>query len=247
MNPFDITYGGALVAGLLSFVSPCVLPLVPAYICFLGGASLDQLIAEDGVDKALARRVFISSIAFVLGFGTVFVALGATATALSQVIAQHIDVLAKIAGVVIVLFGLHFAGVFRIGFLNFEKRFHLQDKPAGLVGAYVLGLAFAFGWTPCVGPVLATILMVASTGDSIWNGIGLLTAYAAGIGVPFLVAALFVRPFMAFMARFRRHMRTVEIVIGGLLVVTGIAIFTGSLANVSQWMLETFPGLVEGT
>jgi len=247
MNPFDITHGGALVAGILSFVSPCVLPLVPAYLCFLGGASLDQLTAEDGVDKALARRVFISAFAFVLGFGTVFVALGATATALSQVIAQYMDILAKIAGVVIVLFGLHFAGVFRIGFLNFEKRFHLEDKPAGVIGAYVLGLAFAFGWTPCVGPVLATILMVASTGDSIWNGIGLLSAYAAGIGVPFLIAALFVRPFMAFMARFRRHMRTVEIVIGGLLVITGIAIFTGSLAVVAQWMLETFPGLVDAT
>jgi len=247
MNPFDITHGGALVAGILSFVSPCVLPLVPAYLCFLGGASLDQLTAEDGVDKALARRVFISAFAFVLGFGTVFVALGATATALSQVIAQYMDILAKIAGVVIVLFGLHFAGVFRVGFLNFEKRFHLEDKPAGVIGAYVLGLAFAFGWTPCVGPVLATILMVASTGDSIWNGIGLLSAYAAGIGVPFLIAALFVRPFMAFMARFRRHMRTVEIVIGGLLVITGIAIFTGSLAVVAQWMLETFPGLVDAT
>jgi len=144
---------------------------------------------------------------------------------------------------VIVIFGLHFMGVFRIGFLNFEKRFHMENKPVGLVGAYLLGLAFAFGWTPCVGPVLATILMVAATGEDIWGGIFLLSAYAAGIGLPFLVAALAVKPFMGFMARFRKHMRKVEITIGSLLVLTGVAIFTGSLADVGQWMLETFPAL----
>jgi len=243
MDGFEVGYAGALVAGLLSFVSPCVLPLVPAYICFLGGASLDQLTAEEGVDSALARKVFISAVAFVLGFGTVFVVLGATATVLSQVIAQNIGTLGKIAGVVIVIFGLHFMGVFRIGFLNFEKRFHMENKPVGLVGAYLLGLAFAFGWTPCVGPVLATILMVAATGEDIWGGIFLLSAYAAGIGLPFLVAALAVKPFMGFMARFRKHMRKVEITIGSLLVLTGVAIFTGSLADVGQWMLETFPAL----
>lgn len=243
MDGFEVGYAGALVAGLLSFVSPCVLPLVPAYICFLGGASLDQLTAEEGVDSALARKVFVSAVAFVLGFGTVFVVLGATATVLSQVIAQNIGTLGKIAGVVIVIFGLHFMGVFRIGFLNFEKRFHMENKPVGLVGAYLLGLAFAFGWTPCVGPVLATILMVAATGEDIWGGIFLLSAYAAGIGLPFLAAALAVKPFMGFMARFRKHMRKVEITIGSLLVLTGVAIFTGSLADVGQWMLETFPAL----
>jgi len=243
MEGFDVSHAGAFIAGLLSFISPCVLPLVPAYICFLGGASLDQLTDEDGVDAALARRVFISAIAFVLGFGTVFVILGATATVLSQTIAQNIGLLGKIAGVVIVVFGLHFMGVFRISFLNFEKRFHMEDKPAGLVGSYLLGLAFAFGWTPCVGPVLATILMVAATGEDVWNGIFLLTSYAAGIGLPFLLAAFAVRPFMAFMSRFRKHMRKVELTIGSLLVLTGVAIFTGSLADVGQWMLETFPAL----
>ena len=243
MEGFEVGYAGAFAAGLLSFVSPCVLPLVPAYICFLGGASLDQLTAEEGVDSALARKVFVAAVAFVLGFGTVFVILGATATVLSQVIAQNIGTLGKIAGVVIVIFGLHFMGVFRIGFLNFEKRFHMENKPAGLVGSYLLGLAFAFGWTPCVGPVLATILMVAATGEDVWGGIFLLSAYAAGIGLPFLAAALAVKPFMEFMARFRKHMRKVEITIGSLLVLTGVAIFTGSLADVGQWMLETFPAL----
>lgn len=245
MDPFQISYVGALVAGFLSFASPCVLPLVPAYLCFLGGASLDQLTAENGVDKALERRVFISSIAFVLGFSTVFISLGATATALSTLIAQNLDVLGKIGGVIIVIFGLHYMGAFRIGFLNLEKRFHMESKPSGFVGSYFLGLAFAFGWTPCVGPILATILMVAASSDSIAYGTLLLTIYAVGLGVPFLLAAFAVRPFMKFMGRFRKHMRKVEITIGSLLIVTGVAIFTGSLADAAWWLLDTFPFLLE--
>ncbi|GAB4347051.1 MAG: cytochrome c biogenesis CcdA family protein [Gammaproteobacteria bacterium] len=241
MGAFEITYPGALLGGLLSFFSPCVLPLIPAYLCFLGGASMERLTAEEGMDRALARQVFVSSFIFVLGFSTVFVALGATATALSQVIAQNMGVLSKIAGVVIVLFGLHYAGLLPIRFLNFEKRIQLNSRPAGLAGAYLLGLAFAFGWTPCVGPILATILMVAATGETVWSGVSLLGFYAAGIGVPFLVAALAVRPFMAFMRRFRKHMRAVELSIGFLLVVTGVLIFTGGLADIAQWMLENIP------
>lgn len=241
MDPFNISYAGALGAGLLSFFSPCILPIVPAYISYLAGASLDQLIGEDDVDKQLSRRVFYSALSFVIGFGTVFVLLGASATLISDFIAGNINVLGKIAGVIIALFGLHFMGVFRIGFLNFEKRMHIEKKPSGLVGSYVLGLAFAFGWTPCVGPILATILMIASSNDSIWQGVGLLSSYAVGIGVPFLFAAAFVKPFMRFMAKFRRHMHKIEIAIGLLLIVTGIAIFTGTIAEASNWLLETFP------
>ncbi|MBL4613550.1 MAG: cytochrome c biogenesis protein CcdA [Magnetovibrio sp.] len=241
MDPFDITYWGSFGAGLLSFASPCVLPLIPAYLCFLGGASLDELTAEGGVDKQVQRRVFTSALAFVFGFATVFVALGATATTISGFIADNLNLLAKIAGVVIVIFGLHYMGLFKIGFLNFEKRFHLENKPAGLVGSYVIGLAFAFGWTPCVGPILATILMVAASGDDVMYGSSLLGVYAAGIGLPFLFAAFAVKPFMTFLGKFRRHMRKIEISIGALLVITGIAIFTGSLADVSNWLLETFP------
>ncbi|MBT4218472.1 MAG: cytochrome c biogenesis protein CcdA [Rhodospirillaceae bacterium] len=237
----EISYIGALTAGILSFVSPCILPLIPAYLCFLGGASLDELTAEDGIDAAVQRRVFVSALAFVIGFATVFIAMGASASALSRILIENIDVLSKIAGVVIVLFGMHYMGLFRIGFLNFEKRFHIENKPTGIVGSYVLGLAFAFGWTPCVGPILATILMVAAGNDSIMFGTTLLTAYAVGIGVPFLLAAFMVKPFMAFIGRFRKHMQKVEITIGVLLVVTGVAIFTGSLASASQWLLETFP------
>ncbi len=241
MDPFQISYAASLGAGFLSFASPCVLPLVPAYLSFLGGTSLEQLTAEGPVDRALTRRVFVSASAFVVGFGTVFVALGATATALSGFIAQYLDVLSKIAGAVIVLFGLHFMGVFRIGFLNFEKRFHIENKPSGLIGSYVLGLAFAFGWTPCVGPILVTILMVAAAGDSVWYGTSLLGTYAAGMGAPFLIAALAVKPFMKFMGRMRKHMRTVELTIGTLLVVTGVAIFTGLMADAAFWLLEIFP------
>jgi len=245
MDPFDITYLGSFGAGVLSFASPCVLPLIPAYLCFLGGASLEELTAEGGIDKKVQRQVFISALAFVLGFATVFIALGATATTVSTMIADNMDILAKVAGVVIVVFGLHYMGLFKIGFLNFEKRFHLENKPAGLVGSYILGLAFAFGWTPCVGPILATILMVAASGDDVMYGTSLLAVYAAGIGLPFLLAAFAVKPFMAFLGKFRRHMRTVEMAIGTLLVVTGVAIFTGSLSEVSVWLLETFPSFGE--
>ena len=241
MDPFQISYLGALSAGLLSFFSPCVLPLIPAYLCFLGGASLDELTAEGGVDKQVSKRVFISALFFVFGFATVFILMGASATALSRVVIQHIDTLSYIAGVVIVLFGFHYMGLFRISFLNFEKRFHLENKPSGLAGSYLLGLAFAFGWTPCVGPILATILMVAAGNDSILYGTSLLATYATGIGVPFLIAAFAVKPFMGFMARFRKHLHKVEMAIGILLVITGVAIFTGSLADASQWLLETFP------
>ncbi len=241
MDPFQISYVGALSAGLLSFFSPCVLPLIPAYLCFLGGASLDELTAEGGVDKEVSKRVFISALFFVFGFATVFILMGASATALSRVVIQNIDTLSYIAGVVIVLFGFHYMGLFRIGFLNFEKRFHLENKPSGVAGSYLLGLAFAFGWTPCVGPILATILMVAAGNDSILYGTSLLATYATGIGVPFLIAALAVKPFMGFMARFRKHLHKVEMAIGILLVITGVAIFTGSLADASQWLLETFP------
>ncbi|MAF49985.1 MAG: cytochrome c biogenesis protein CcdA [Rhodospirillales bacterium] len=240
MELAQISFAGAFVAGLLSFASPCVLPLIPAYISFLGGASLDQLTDEDGMDSALARRVFYAAIAFVLGFSTVFVSLGATATVVSNILARNSIILGQIAGVIIVIFGLHFMGVFRIGFLNFEKRLHLEKKPAGLIGSYILGLAFAFGWTPCVGPILASVLMVAASGDTVFFGTSLLTVYAAGLGIPFLIAAFAVRPFMNFMKRFRRHMHKVEISVGVLLVTTGVIIFTGDIREIANWLLENF-------
>ena len=245
MDPFQISYFGALSAGVLSFFSPCVLPLIPAYLCFLGGTSLKQLNSDDRVDTNLSKKIFVSAFAFVFGFSTIFVLMGASASALSRAIFQHIEILSIIAGSVIIIFGIHYMGLFRISFLNFEKRFHISNKPTSIFSSYILGLAFAFGWTPCVGPILATILMVAAGGDSIWYGTSLLAVYAAGIGVPFLVAALAVRPFMALMSRFRKHLNKVEIIIGILLLLTGFAILTGSLADVSQWLLKTFPSFSE--
>ena len=243
MDGFDVSYAGAFGAGILSFLSPCVLPLVPPYLCFLGGVSLDQVTDDEAIDPKIQRRVFIAAIAFVLGFSTVFIALGATASALGQMVAHYMDILSKIAGVVIIIMGLHFMGLFKISMLYREARFHSESKPAGIFGAYIIGLAFAFGWTPCVGPVLAAILFVAGSDDSVLTGTSLLAVYSAGLGIPFLAASLAVKPFMAFMSKFRRHLGTVERVIGGLLVLTGILFLTGSIADIAFWILEAFPSL----
>lgn len=236
----DVTIYGAFLAGLLSFVSPCVLPLVPPYLGFLAGVSLDELTGE-GEEKADSRRVFFASLAFVLGFSTVFVALGASASFIGQFVTEHLQMLSYVAGAAIIVMGLHFLGVFRIGLLYREARVHVERKPAGLIGAYVIGLAFAFGWTPCVGPILAAILFVAGSEASVSQGAFLLSAYALGIGVPFLIAGLFAGPFMRFMSRFRKHMVTVERLMGLFLIVTGIAFMTGQMAALSFWLLETFP------
>ena len=247
MGGFDVGYGGAVIAGLLSFLSPCVLPLVPPYLCFLAGVSVEQLANQDDIAPGTSRRIVTTAIVFVVGFATVFIALGATASAAGRLVADHLDVLSKIAGIVIIFLGLHFLGVLKVPFLYRELRFHNVDKPTGLVGAYIVGLAFAFGWTPCVGPVLAAILFVAAAEDTIAKGALLLTAYAAGIGIPFIFAALLARPFLTLMGRFRRHLRRIEQLIGALLVVTGVMFLTGALNDVGFWLQETFPGLGAGS
>lgn len=243
MGGLEVSYIGAVTAGLLSFLSPCVLPLVPPYLCFLGGVSLDQLTGDGDAPAGVTRRVILAACAFVLGFATVFVALGATSSVVGRLLAEHLGILAKIAGGIIIVLGLHFLGLFRFAFLMREARFHIESRPAGLVGAYVVGLAFAFGWTPCVGPVLAAILFVAASKDSVLYGATLLGAYAAGIGLPFLAAALAAGPFTRFMQRFRRHIRTVEIVLGALLVLTGLFFLTGMVSEFAYWILEAFPAL----
>ena len=242
MTGMEVSYLAAVGAGLLSFLSPCVLPLVIPYLAFLGGVTLREADPEAS-SAATLRRVLPASFAFVLGFSTVFIAMGATASALSGLITRYIHVLAPVAGVVIIVLGLHFLGVFQILALFREVRFQVESRPAGLLGAYVVGLAFAFGWTPCVGPVLAAILMVAGSEDSISYGAGLLGLYALGLGMPFLAAAVAVQPFMAFMKRFRRHLGRVEKAMGGLLVVTGLLFITGSMSDIAYWLLETFPAL----
>jgi len=236
----EVTILGAVFAGVLSFVSPCVLPLVPPYLGFLAGVSLEEL--TDETDKSdVSQKVFFSALSFVAGFSTVFVLLGASASFLGQFVTQHIQFLGYIAGAAIIIMGLHFLGVFRIGLLYREARVHVDRKPAGPFGAYLIGLAFAFGWTPCVGPILATILFVAGSEDTVGKGALLLSAYALGLGIPFLLAAMFAGPFLRFMGRFKSHMGTVEKAMGGVLVLTGLMFLTGQMAVFSFWLLETFP------
>ncbi len=236
----DVGYGAAFLAGLLSFVSPCVLPIVPPYLAYLAGVSFQEL-HETEQNSERARRILLSSVAFVAGFTTVFVALGATASVVGQALARYFDTLSIIAGILIIIMGLHFIGVFRIGLLYREARVDVQQKPAGLAGAYVMGLAFAFGWTPCVGPVLAAILFVAGAEDTALRGAGLLATYSLGIGIPFIAAGAFAGRFIGWANRFKRHMDAVEKTMGGLLIVTGVLFITGQMSRIAQWMLDTFP------
>jgi len=255
MSGVDIGLAAAVLGGIISFLSPCVLPLVPAYLCFVAGTSMETLTAQTGdaiEKKGLNRRVMIGAIAFVLGFSTVFIALGAGAAAINPLILAYKVPLSRIAGVIIILFGLHFMGLFKIGLFYREARFapslpKIDSEHAAwqMAGPYVLGLAFAFGWTPCIGPVLATILTLAAARESLGEGVMLLSAYSAGLGLPFLAAALMVDRFLGFAQRFRRHMHKVEIATGLLLAGTGVLILTGSLELIAIYMIEIFPGLAE--
>jgi len=187
--------------------------------------------------------VVLSSVAFVLGFTTVFVILGATATVAGQLVAENLPLLAKIAGVVIIIAGLHFLGVIHIPILHREARYHADTRPAGLIGAYLIGLAFAFGWTPCIGPVLGAILAVAAGEDSVSQGVSLLFVYSLGLGIPFILAAVAIRPFMSALQRFRGHLAVMEKVLGAFLVLTGILFLTNSMTLIAGWILQAFPGL----
>ncbi len=236
----NVSIGAALGAGLLSFLSPCVLPLVPPYLCFITGASLDELAAGE---RQRTRQTMLAAIAFVLGFSTIFVLLGATASTLGQVLREQLPLLAKIAGVAIILMGIHFLGIFKINLFSREARYRHEVKPAGLLGAYAIGLAFAFGWTPCIGPVLATILAVAASTESVGNGAFLLAVYSLGLGLPFLAAAMAIDRFIGFMQCFRKHLGTVEKVMGVLLILAGVGFLTGAHQSLAFWLLETFPVL----
>ena len=238
----DVTLTAAVFAGLLSFLSPCVLPLVPPYLTFIAGTTVEEL--AEGGERRARRDVAFAAILFVLGFSTVFVALGATASVFGQVIRSNIGTLSALAGVAIIAMGLHFLGVWRMAFMYREKRVNVE-KPVGVWGAYVMGLAFAFGWTPCIGPILAAILTVAGSEDTAARGAILLGAYSAGLGIPFLMAALAIEPFMRFLGRFKKNFYVVERVVGVLLVATGIAFMTGAMTSMSFWLLETFPALAK--
>ena len=237
----DVTFLAALIAGLVSFLSPCVLPLVPPYLIFLAGTSLERF-ADREPEPRVKRETVLAALLFVLGFSTVFVALGASASVIGSLIRAYSEPLSIIAGVVIIVMGLHFLGLTPIAWLHHQKRLDVS-KPVGLWGAYVIGLAFAFGWTPCIGPILAAILAVAASQETVARGASLLLVYSLGLGIPFIVAAFAVEPFAKFLARFKRYLRRVEQTMGALLVLTGIAFLTGSINQLSVWLLEVFPGL----
>lgn len=237
----DVSAGGAFIGGLLSFASPCVLPLVPPYLAYMGGVSIEDLRGEG---KAGVRwRVLFAALAFVAGFSTVFVALGATASFIGQAVGAYAQALGYVAGLLIVVMGLHFLHVIRIPLLDRTARVGVAQKPASLIGAYAVGLAFGFGWSPCVGPVLTAILLMAGAEDSAAEGARLLLIYSLGIGVPFLIAATFASAFMRGVARFKARLGLIEKIMGVFLVAAGVLIFTGQMATIAFWLIETFPAL----
>src|SRR5690349_10632146 len=224
----NVSIPAALIAGLVSFLSPCVLPLVPPYLIYLTGATIEHVESDEST-AASRRAIMISAALFVLGFSTVFVMLGASASLVGELIRAWSAQLAVIAGIVIIVMGLHFLGLSRIGLLMRDGRLPIP-KPVGLWGAYVMGLAFAFGWTPCIGPILAAILSIAAAEATVAKGAGLLAIYSAGLGIPFLIAAFMVEQFSSLFARMKKHLARVEHAMGVLLVITGIGFLTGSVS-----------------
>jgi cytochrome c-type biogenesis protein len=222
----------AFVAGLISFLSPCVLPLVPGYVSLISGVGVEQLKMKEG---ELFRKVMLNSIAFIIGFSIVFITLGAISTEVGQVLAQYKSLLARVAGVVIILFGLHLTGIFQIKALLADTRLHQLKGSSSAWGAFVIGFAFAFGWTPCVGPILAVVLGFAAAQDTVWKGIFLLAIYSAGLAVPFLLTALAIERFLKFYNRFKFHMHVVEVASGVLLIALGVLLVMGKFTLISGY------------
>ena len=238
------TFLAAFVAGVLSFISPCVLPLIPGYLSYISGLTLDEMQGTGDTAISLGaarRRVLAASIFFILGFSFVFICFGAAASVLGQYMLERQRMLAKIAAVIVILFGLHTMGVLRIGWLYSEKRVQVESKPTSLFGAFFVGLAFAFGWTPCIGPILAGILAIAGTQETIAQGVRLLAVYSAGLGLPFLLTALAINQFFTVFKRIRKHYHLIEIVSGLLLVVIGVLIFTNRFTLIAKWLTPYLP------
>jgi len=232
----------AILAGFLSFISPCVLPLIPGYLSFISGVSMEDIASKEKTSSQL-WKVVINTVFFVLGFSLVFILLGATATWIGDTLRQYLPIFNKVAGVMVFIFGLHVAGVFKIKALNYEKRFHAGGKKMGLLGSFVIGIAFAFGWTPCIGPILGSILTLAAQQNSVSSGIILLTFYSAGLGVPFILTAVLFNYLIGAFGFIKRHFRAVEIISGSLLMVIGILIFFDLLQRVANFLLDKIPAL----
>src|SRR5262245_13370842 len=232
MDNVSVVY--AFAAGLVSFLSPCVLPLVPGYISIISGSSLDQLKTREK-DSALFRTVLLNSLMFIIGFSITFILLGATATWVGRLLLSHQRLFSRLAGLILIVFGIHLTGLVKINALYRDKRFHNVEKPRGLLGALVLGLAFAFGWTPCIGPILASIMTIAGTRETVSEGMFLLAIYSAGLGIPFLLTSVALNKFLSFYGRFKRHFHAVEVLSGGLVIAVGVLILTGSLTRLAGW------------
>jgi len=223
----------AFLAGLLSFISPCVLPLIPGYISFISGESIQALKNSEEI-KNSRQKVILSSLFFVLGFSFVFILLGASATTIGRFLLKYLRILSVIAGIVIIILGLHLAGVFRIKFLYFEKKFQVQKKPVNVFGSFLLGVAFAFGWTPCIGPILAAILAVAASQGTIAKGILLLTSYSLGMAIPFMITSLSITLFFKLFDKIKKYFNIIEWISGILLVIIGLLMVTGIFTRITH-------------
>ncbi|MFY0623211.1 MAG: sulfite exporter TauE/SafE family protein [Pelagimonas sp.] len=241
---FDVTYFGALIAGFGAFFTPCILPMVPFYLCYMAGLSMAELRDDAGIAPGTRARLAGQAALFALGVTTIFMLLGLGATALGQAFADWKQPLSYVAAALIFLFGLHFLGIFKIGFLYREARMESKSDPKTLFGAYAMGLAFGFGWTACVGPILTTILMIASGMGELWHGATLLGAFGIGMTAPFVVAALFAQPFLAWMQRNRRHLGKVEKALGVMMIVFAILVATDTVGWIAEVMLRVFPNWV---
>lgn len=236
----NVSLLAAFAAGFLSFISPCVLPLIPGYISFVSGVSVDEM-RSDAPPAASRLQVFVTSLAFVLGFSLVFIALGASATAVGKFMFSKLPLLSKLAGVVLIIFGLHTMGVFRLAWLDTEKRVHQQRKPAGPLGAMLVGVAFAFGWTPCIGPILGGILAIAGSKNTVAEGVTLLAVYSLGLGIPFLITSLAINQFFGAAKRIRKYYHAIELVSGALLIAIGVLILTGQLTIIVRYLQPYLP------
>jgi cytochrome c-type biogenesis protein len=236
----NVSLIAAFAAGFLSFISPCVLPLIPGYISFVSGVSVEEM-RGDSPPATSRLQIFGTSLAFVLGFSLVFIALGASATAIGKFMFAKLPLLSKIAGGVLIVFGLHTMGVFRLAFLDTEKRVHTQRKPAGPLGALLVGVAFAFGWTPCIGPILGGILAIAGSRNSVGEGITLLAVYSLGLGIPFLLTSLAINRFFGAAKKIRKYYHAIEVTSGALLVAIGVLILTGQLTLIVRFLQPYLP------
>jgi cytochrome c-type biogenesis protein len=235
MATVNISFAGAFAAGLLSFLSPCVLPLIPSYVTYITGLSFADLKSEHP-DHKVRKQTILHSLIFIAGFTTIFVLLGASATFLGNFLQEHMTVLRKAGGVLIILFGIHVTGIIDIGILLGERRVTLHRKPAGYLGSFLVGLAFAAGWTPCIGPILASILIVAATEEKVYHGMALLLVYSIGLGTPFFLSSLALHRFLSFFNRYKKYIRIMEIVTGVFLIIIGVLIFSNYLTILSKYI-----------